>query len=66
MATIKKEPVISWTLVAMLLNVLQVSTLVVAPWLHILILIVVHAVAALAARQKVVPQAKLPDPAPVV
>jgi hypothetical protein len=51
----KKEPVITWSLVAGVFNVLQVAALPVAPWVNITIVVISYIAAALAARKHVIP-----------
>lgn len=53
----KKEPVLLYSLLAAILNVVQVIALPVSPSVHSLILVVAAAVAAWLARQRVTPTA---------
>ena len=53
----KQEPVVSWTLLAAALNGVQVSVLSMPTWAHVVIVVVAHMAAALAARTQVVPTA---------
>lgn len=54
---VKSEPVLFWTVISAIFNTAQALALPVAPWLHIVILIVAHTAATLAARNQVTPTA---------
>lgn len=55
MNKVKQEPVLTWSTIHAIFNVLQIVAIPMAPWLHAVIMAVTAITAALAARSQVTP-----------
>ena len=51
----RQEPVLFWTALSVALNVIQIAAIPVAPWLHIVILVLSAVASSFTARQGTVP-----------